>query len=128
MFSKDLQWRGAIVQHAQLPEGHSGSLGRVYGGDQRLVHIPDHHRADVGREMAAWLDARMREVQTFNLPPNAPLCPGCYMVALIDCAIALAQADGQSVHELGRSLARAFERVAETGEGFPYTEEVEVIQ
>lgn len=114
------------TNHDPLPSDQAATLGRVYGGDKRLVHIPDHHRADVGKAVAAFIDARMREVQTFNLPPTAPLCPGCYMVVIIDAAIALAEADGQDPCELGRSLAHAFAHVAE-GRAYAYTEEVEVI-
>lgn len=119
-------WDVPPPNHDPLPSSQAATLGRVYGGDKRLVHVPDHRRADVGRAVAAFIDARMREVQTFNLPPTAPLCPGCYMVVLIDAAIALAEADGQDPCELGRSLAHAFAHVAE-GRAYAYTEEVEVI-
>jgi hypothetical protein len=102
--------------HNQLT--HNGSDGRTYGGDPSLVHIPDHHRRTVGALLAGHLDHYMRErsEQIPAAPENAPLCPGCYMIALIDCAIHLAKVNGQDVRELGKTMAEAFANIAANGD------------
>lgn len=109
---------------------HGGTDGRTYGGDPSLVHIPDHHRADVGRSVAAMLEAEMRTLGTlgFGHEPkpydsDACICPGCYMIALFDAAVFLAKATGQDVRELGTSMAYLFAELAARGEYRP-TEEM----
>lgn len=109
---------------------HNGTAGRTYGGDPSLVHIPDHHRADVGHSVAAMLEAEMRAIGTlgFGHEPkpydsDAPICPGCYMIALFDAAVWLAKATGQDVRELGVSMAALFAKLAAEGEYRP-TEEM----
>lgn len=109
---------------------HNGTEGRAYGGDPSLVHIPDHHRADVGRSIAVMLESEMRTLGTlgFGHEPkpydsDAPICPGCYMIALFDAAVWLAKGTGQDVRELGCSMAYLFARLAECGEYQP-TEEM----
>lgn len=44
------------------------------------------------------------------------LCPGCYMVVGFDMLTELARANGQSLRELGLSMAQAFTSLAEGGE------------
>jgi hypothetical protein len=80
---------------------------RVYGGDPKYVHIPDGMRKAFGRAIAVQIDKRMRLVAK-GKPDGKPLCPGCYMVALVNAAITLADANGQSRKELGQSMAQAF--------------------
>jgi hypothetical protein len=46
---------------------------------------------------------------------NKPLCPGCYMVALFNAAVTLAKENGQSLTELGNSMAQAFAELAAGG-------------
>lgn len=91
-----------------------GSFGRRYGGDPRYVHIPDGQRKDTGTLLADLVDATIRDVsiQPKDVRENAPLCPGCYMVAIVDLAVELARANGQPLSELGHTLAAAFEDVA----------------
>jgi hypothetical protein len=112
---------------------HNGTDGRSYGGDPNLVHIPDHHRADVGKAIADELTALMRMVGTLGVGHVAepyegdkPLCPGCYMIALFDAAVELAKREGQPVKELGLSMAQLFMRLAMEGE-YRATEEMIVI-
>jgi hypothetical protein len=100
----------------------NGTEGRVYGGDPDLIHVEDGGREMLGRFMAAVLDDRMRRDATergARAPVAAqeqPLCPGCYMVVGFDMLVALAQRNGQSLAELGRSMAAAFTKLAEGGE------------
>src|SRR5579883_2875391 len=101
---------------------HNGNDGRTYGGDPALVHIPDHHRADVGAAIASNLEAMMRLLGTLGVGHDAkpasgtdPLCPGCYMIALFDATVTLAERTGQDVRELGASMAQLFTQLAEAG-------------
>lgn len=105
---------------------HSGTDGR----DPALVHIPDHHRADVGRMLATQLEAEMRMLATLGLGHDPKpydgadaLCPGCYMIALFDAAVFLAERTGQDVRELGHSMAALFSALAADGDYRP-TEEM----
>lgn len=58
---------------------------------------------------------------------NLPLCPGCYMVALFNAAITLAERNGQSLRELGNSLGDAFKQLAMDG-GHPESIESITVQ
>lgn len=96
----------------------NGTLGRVYGGDCSLIHIPDNSRADVGRQMAEHLDKVMREGaenRTAEQRASQALCPGCFMVAVFNMAVSLAEANGQPLSELGNSLGDAFKSLAKGG-------------
>lgn len=111
---------------------HNGTQGRAYGGDPNLVHIPDHHREDVGKALADQLTALMRALGTLGMGHEAkpydgdnPLCPGCYMIALFDAAIELARREGQPVKELGYSMALLFTKLAQEGQ-YRATEEMVV--
>jgi len=95
-----------------------GSDGRTYGGDDSLVHIADHHRHDVGRKLAAYLDQTMRVHSDPPKPADANLCPGCFMIALLDASIYLAQANGQPLAELAASMSHAFALLAKSEEAF----------
>lgn len=107
----------------------SGTNGRVYGGDPGLVHIPDGERAEVGQWLAGMLGKGMRvravlqkaqpgeEGARWAEHQAMPLCPGCYMVALFNAAVALAKESGQPLAELGRSMAGAFNALADCPEG-----------
>jgi hypothetical protein len=113
---------------------HNGTDGRSYGGDPDLVHIPDHHRTDVGKAVADQLTAIMRMVGTLGVghtpesyESDKPLCPGCYMIALFDAAVELAKREGQSVKELGMSMAQLFNKLAWEGE-YRATEEMTVVR
>ena len=107
----------------------SGTQGRVYGGDPGLIHIPDGRRAEFGRKVASFLTDQMHHLDAgISWTPNGrykPLCPGCYMVALVNAAIELADRNGQSRKELGLSMANAFSRLAAGGP--MVREEIEVI-
>lgn len=112
---------------------HNGTDGRSYGGDPSLIHIPDHHRADVGKAVADMLTATMKALATLGVGHDAesydsdkPLCPGCYMIALFDASIELAKREGQSVQELGLSMAQLFTKLAQEGE-YRATEEMTVV-
>lgn len=109
---------------------HNGTDGRSYGGDPSLIHIPDQHRADVGRSVAMMLEAEMRAMGTLGVGHEAkpmdsddPICPGCYMIAIFDAAVWLAKQTGQDVRELGHSMSDLFAKLAEYGEYQP-TEEM----
>lgn len=90
------------------------TMGRVYGGDTGLIHIADGERANMG----AWLADRMRAEAIADLRRTSAeareqdLCPGCYMVALFNAAVQLAKENGQSLSELGNSMAAAFQQLA----------------
>lgn len=92
--------------------------GRVYGGDTGLIHIEDGERREVGAWLASMLDQRMRadayesERRTDKQAQTQDLCPGCYMVAIFNCAIELAKDNGQDLKELGKTMAKAFKRLA----------------
>lgn len=112
---------------------HNGTDGRSYGGDPSLVHIPDHHREDIGKAVADTLTALMRAMGTLGVghapepyEGDKPLCPGCYMIALFDAAVTLAQREGQPVKELGLSMAQLFTKLAQEG-AYRATEEMTVI-
>ena len=111
---------------------HNGTGGRAYGGDPDLIHIPDHHRADVGVAIASQVDALMRVLGVLGvghepapMDSEKPLCPGCYMIALFDAAVELARREGQPVTELGYSMAQMFYSLAQDGSYRP-TEEMVV--
>lgn len=102
---------------------------RTYGGDPNLVHIMDHHRQDVARVVADTLGSLMRLAAKINgtvYDPDHPLCPGCYMIALFDAAVHLANDNGQDVRELGHTLSKAFADLAERGE-YTLTEEMLIV-
>lgn len=94
-----------------------GTQGRVYGGDPDLIHIPDHHRKDVGKALADNLDGTMRllaiQGQGIEFDDRTKaLCPGCYMIAGIDMLLVLADRYGQDRRELALTLAEAFTKLA----------------
>jgi len=95
------------------------TCGRVYGSDPSLVHIADGERRKVGAWLAGKLDERMR-IDAMRDGSRSPLeataqdlCPGCFMVAVVNAAVTLAVCNGQSVRELSRSLAAAFQKIAD---------------
>lgn len=108
---------------------HDGTNGRAYGGDANLVHIPDHHRADVGAAMADSLERTMR-LLAIPLHPDdwktATLCPGCYMIAGFDMLVELARRTGQPVKEIAATMARAFTELASDAD-YRMTEEMTVV-
>lgn len=91
----------------------NGTEGRVYGGDPNLLHIPDGTRGAFGAEVASFVTVRMREV---NNGRTDPLCPGCYMIALMNAAVLLAQENGQSIQELNDALINAFATLKKDGD------------
>lgn len=106
----------------------NGTDGRVYGGDPNLIHIVDGRRAALGQRMARMLEMSMRAEcvgRTTVEVLNQPLCPGCYMVALFNMATELARQNGQSMEELGQSMAQAFTKLANGGTDA--IEEIEVM-
>ncbi len=96
----------------------SNGDNRIYGGNPAYVHISDGKRKEVGIAIAAQLDREMRKRCTsehgcFDANGHGkPLCPGCYMIALFNAAVALADANGQSRKELALSMRDAFARLA----------------
>lgn len=95
---------------------------RVYGGDKGLIHVQDGMRADLGRDMALYLNNRMkidalaRGARTEQEIIDQKLCPGCYMVVLFNMAVELAKQNDQSLSELGNTMAKAFKQLAKGGE------------
>lgn len=114
-----------------MTEAIDPTEGRVYGGARNLIHLADGTREVVGGTLAAFLDGemRMRAVRNGSRTqneaygdadrriPRQQLCPGCYMVAIVAMAVKLAEANGQSVTELGNSLSAAFAAIAVNGTG-----------
>jgi hypothetical protein len=98
---------------------NDATLGRVYGGDTGLIHIADGQRRHVGARIAVLLDsmmradARIRGDRTDTQADRQDLCPGCYMVALFNACVELAQRNNQSLRELGTSMAAAFQHLAD---------------
>jgi hypothetical protein len=95
-----------------------GTQGRVYGGDPNLIHIPDHHRKDVGIDLADNLEGTMRLLAIQNqgvsfADRDKKLCPGCYMIAGIDMMLVLADRNGQDRRELALTLVEAFKKLAD---------------
>lgn len=96
--------------------------GLVYRGREDRVHIADGQRAEMGRILAHSLMEGMR-VAAYRRDENIwndnggflPACPGCYMTALFNAAVTLAKANGQSLTELGNTLAGEFSRLAAGG-------------
>lgn len=112
----------------------NGTDGRVYGGDCNLIHVADGKRAELGAAMAYTLENQMRKDafargdRTLMDAANQPLCPGCYMVVGFDMLVTLARQNGQSLQELGRTMARAFDNLAFCDEGdTAYIESIHVI-
>ena len=103
------------MTHYQTPATLKGTLGRVYGGVEDLVHLTDGTRGSFGQRVADFIDTEMR-VGDPDAGDN-PLCPGCFMVAIVATAMTLAERNGQSMAELGRSMAHAFTQVAHLADG-----------
>lgn len=101
----------------------NGTDGRVYGGDCDLIHVADGKRAELGETLAVQLtkamrvDAFNRGDRTLEQAATQSLCPGCYMVVGFDMLVTLARQNGQSLQELGRTMARAFDNLAFCDEG-----------
>lgn len=95
-----------------------GTDGRVYGGDCDLIHVPDGTRATHGKQAADFIDRNMRQaaftsgMRTKAQSETQDLCPGCYMVVLVNTALELAKRTGQSTREMGKALSAAFELIA----------------
>ena len=113
-------------------DGKGGTNGRVYGGDENLVHIQDGQRANMGAKLAIALDSMMRAdaiADGLKTPEDAEvesLCPGCYMVTAYDMLVHLAVQNGQSIREMARSMANVFAQLA--ADPFrPLQEEIDVI-
>lgn len=93
--------------------------GRVYGGDTGLIHIEDGRRGQMGSRLAELLDSAMRDGAVAAgrrrkaQAEAQSLCPGCYMVALFNCAVDLAVKNHQSLAELGDSMSLAFKMLAD---------------
>jgi hypothetical protein len=99
----------------------NGSDGRVYGGDKDLCHIPDGTRGDFGVDLAAHIMTSVRALSA--APDDKLICPGCYMIALFNAAVALARANGQPLVELAATMRRAFAEL-EDREAEPLIEEI----
>lgn len=94
----------------------------VYRGTDR-VHIADGYRGDVGVAAARFIGQTMRAdavedgMLTEEAARTKSLCPGCYMTVIVNAARHLALESGQSLRELGNTLAYEFKRLAETDLG-----------
>lgn len=105
----------------------SGTEGRIYGGDPNLIHIADGMRTDFGYASAEIVDdwMRMESQEPEYRKESLKLCPGCYMIAGFNQLCFLAAQNGQSLTELGRTMAAAFQKLADGAK--PFTEEINVI-
>jgi hypothetical protein len=101
--------RFALVPEAAPTAEHGPDW--VYRGNPDLVHVPDGARAGVGSRVANDISLRMRDIGG-GWTDDRPLCPGCYMVVLFNAAVTLAKQNGQSLKELGRSMACAFDALS----------------
>lgn len=99
-------------------------MTNIYRGQANLVHIRDGERRAIGQRLAADLSARIRD--NAGAWDDRKLCPGCYMVAVLNCAIELARLNGQSLTELGNSLGDAFKQLAMDGGHAESLESIEV--
>jgi hypothetical protein len=97
---------------------------QVYRGKPELVHVTDGQRVKVGEAVASVVDDAMRSNAFWTAPTeeamtayreDKQLCPGCYMVVLFNAAVTLAKRNGQSLTELGRSMACAFDTLSKGG-------------
>lgn len=111
-----------------------GTDGHVYGGDPNLIHVPDGLRREAGIRAGRAIDLIIRTISNRIPWPQRgvhPLCPGCYMIVLFNAAVWLARQNGQSLVELGYSMAAAFTHLAKAAEAGlvdgAMTEEIEVI-
>jgi hypothetical protein len=92
--------------------------GSVYARDTGLIHIADGERREMGAWLASQLNSRMRNEcvldgqRTTEEASEQSLCPGCYMVAVFNCALELAKENGQDIREMARSMAWAFKKLA----------------
>lgn len=112
----------------------NGTDGRVYGGDCDLIHIADGKRTAAGMLAASFVEEQMRvnaERSGSRSPREAEtqlLCPGCYMIVLVNAAVELAARNRQPLRELGRTMAEAFTKLADADEVTPaFLEEIQVI-
>ena len=101
----------------------------VYRGDPTKIHIRDGQRATMGKRIAKLLSSEMRidavdrdAVQRWQ----QPLCSGCYMTAVVNMAAELARMSGQSLEELGATLAYEFGEMAKAGDAWNDIEGVAV--
>ena len=113
-----------MTQGMPLPNSRitNGTEGRVYGGDPNLIHIADGTRYQVAERAAEVIGAEMRlrahqeGQRTWNQiwgSERQSLCPGCYMVVGFDTMLLMARQNGQSLRELGLTMANAFAKLAE---------------
>lgn len=106
---------------------------RVYGGDCDLIHVQDGQRGKMGEAAARYIDMSMRHeawkarARTRNEVETQSLCPGCYMVVGFNALLTLAKQNGQSLPELGRTMAAAFTKLAECGDDAACIEEINVL-
>lgn len=111
---------------------HDATNGRTYGGDTGLVHIQDGKRQAMGKWLATQLSQRIRmnavedNLCTYLQSTSLDVCPGCYQVALFNAAIELAKQSHQPLSELGRSMAAAFQHLADHSEAMD-RESIEVM-
>ena len=111
-----------------MADSDDAEPSRVYGGVCDYVHIADKTRKLMGQRVASYVDRTMRELAKAEgkQTEGKLICPGCSMIALFNAAIALADDNGQSRAELGRTMAQAFAKLA-SDPASGMTEEIEVL-
>lgn len=104
------------------------------GGDCALIHIEDGKRTAHGLMVANFIETGMRTgalLSGARDPREAEsqlLCPGCYMIVLVNAAVELAARNRQPLRELGRTMATAFTKLADADALTPeFLEEIQVI-
>lgn len=97
---------------------NKGTLGRIYGGNPELVHVPDGMRTALGQKLAKDAENSIRMVSAshndnarYKESYQYPLCPGCYMVVGFNMMVTLASRNGQSITEMARSMKEAFAKL-----------------
>lgn len=97
----------------------AGTDGRIYGGDCELVHVADKERTQMGEYVAVHIEDLIRDAayengsRTCNQSRTQRLCPGCYMVVGFNALVTLATDNRQSMRELGLTMAKAFQKLAD---------------
>lgn len=101
------------------------NTGFVYRGREDKCHIDRNGHDEMGQRMSDLLTIRQRAQAiargdfTEEEAWNTPLCPGCYMEVGFWMMIALAKANGQSLRELGRTMAQGFAMLADNPDAPP---------
>lgn len=95
-------------------------MEQIYTGDPEKIHIREGGRGEVGHDLAGDLDSRMRrecvDPRTEYELLTQRLCSGCYMIALFNAALTLADGNGQDRVEMAKWMVGLFTLLANNPE------------